>query len=87
MDSLGASLNPGDKNTLNKLLAEFEIDMKGKDAEKIRAKMQEVESALNGIVRQHQEAGAQQGHSSDSDVSGPEADADDDVVDAEFEEN
>ncbi len=89
MDSLGASLNPGDKNTLNNLLAELEIDMKGTESEKIRTKMQEVEAALNSIVRQHQEAGAQQGQSqsSDSDDSGPQSDPDDDVVDAEFEEN
>jgi molecular chaperone DnaK len=89
MESLGESLNPGDKNTLDNLLAELEIDMKGTEAEKIRTKMQEVEGALNSIVRQHQEAGAQQGQSQGADSAdpGPKSDADDDVVDAEFEEN
>ncbi len=89
MDSLGESLNPGDKNTLDNLLAELEIDMKGKETERIRTKMQEIEGALNSIVRQHQEAGVQQDQSqgADSAASGPQADTDDDVVDAEFEEN
>ena len=88
MDSLGESINPGDKNTLNNLIAELEIDMKGKDADRIRTKMQEIEGALNSIVKQHQEAGASQQQSQPgSAATDPQADADEDVVDAEFEEN
>ena len=89
MESLGHSLNAGDKNTLENLMAELEVDKKGTDSEKIRMKMQVLEAAMNSIVKQHQEAGASH---SQEDTSGtvdsdPQADADEDVVDAEFDEN
>ena len=88
LESLGHSINPGDKNTLENLMAELEIDKKGKDAEKIRMKMQEIEGAMNSVVRQNQEAGAsEQGNTAESAASDPQADADEEVVDAEFDED
>ena len=89
MESLGHSLNAGDKNTLENLMAELEVDKKGTDPEKIRMKMQVLEAAMNSIVKQHQEAGASH---SQEDTSGtvdsdPQADADEEVIDAEFDEN
>ena len=69
-------------------MAELEIDKKGKDAEKIRMKMQEIEGAMNSVVRQNQEAGAsEQGNTAESAASDPQADADEEVVDAEFDED
>ena len=89
MSSLGESVSPEDKNTMNNLLAELEAEMKGKDTERIRTKMQEVEGAWSGIFNKQQSAGASQGHekSADSAGSDPQADADEDIVDAEFEED
>jgi molecular chaperone DnaK len=89
MESLGHSLNAGDKNTLENLMAELEVHKKGSDPEKIRTKMQELEGAMNSIVRQHQEAGAShpQEDTSGTVDSDPQADADEDVVDAEFDED
>jgi molecular chaperone DnaK len=90
MSSLGKKVNPGDKNTMHNLLAELEVEMKGKDADKIRTKMQEVEGAWSGIFQQQQSAGAAQdqdpGGSSGDAGSEQQGNADDDVVDAEFEE-
>jgi molecular chaperone DnaK len=90
MSSLGEKVNPGDKNTMHNLLAELEVEMKGKDADKIRTKMQEVEGAWSGIFQQQQSAGASQdqdlGGSSGDAGSEQQGNADEDVVDAEFEE-
>ena len=85
MDGLGDKVNAGDQNTMNNLIAELELEIKGKDAERIRSKMQEVEGAWNGIFQQQQAAGGSQEQA----YAGPsesDGDPDDDVVDAEFEE-
>lgn len=76
--SLGQNINNEDQNTLENLIAELEIDMKGKDTERIRGKMQELEGAMNSIVQQQQAAGASE--------TDPQADPDEDVVDADFDE-
>jgi len=90
LDSLGESVTAGSKDTINHLISELETEMKGKDTDLIRNKMQEIEGALNSIVSQHQAAGAS--HSQPG--PGPEAgggsgseQGPDDVVDAEFEED
>jgi len=88
LDNLGNSLNPGDKDTMNSLISELETEMKSNDTDRIRSKMQAIEGALNGIVSQHQAAGASQAQQQESESSGPSPgqDSDNDVVDADFEE-
>ena len=88
IESLGDSVNPDDRNTINNLIAELEIHTKGKDTDKIRTKMQEIEGALNGIISQHQAAGASQAQPDDEDTAsaGTDPAGDEDVVDADFEE-
>ena len=85
LEGLGQKVNEGDKNTMNNLIAELEAEMHGNDADRIRSKMQEVESAWNGIFQQQQAQGASQEQQYD-DPSASGGDPDDDVVDAEFEE-
>ena len=88
MENLGESVSSGNKETMNKLIAELENNLKGKDTDNIRTKMQEMEGALNGIITQHQAAGASQSQPEYGEKSNAGADsvADDDVVDADFEE-
>jgi molecular chaperone DnaK len=89
IENLGDSVNPGDKDTINNLIAELEKNMNGKDSDSIRTKMQEIEGALNGIISQHQAAGASQAQPEQAETTNAETDsaADDDVVDADFEED
>jgi len=86
MEGLGEQVNPGEKNTMNNLLAELEAEIKGKDEERIRLKMQEVESVWNGIYKQHQAAGASQQEQNAGPTSS-DGGNEEDVVDAEFEED
>ena len=86
VEGLGDKVNTGDKNTINNLIAELEAEMKGKDADRIRSKMQEVEGAWNGIFQQQQAEGASQ-EQQYTDPSASGGDPDDDVVDAEFDED
>ena len=72
---------------MNNLLSELETEMKGKDAEKIRTKMQEIEGALNGIVRQHQQTSSSESGSGSDDAHDSSTPKDDDVVDADYEES
>jgi molecular chaperone DnaK len=88
LDNLGNNLSTGDKDTINGLITELETEMKASDSDSIRSKMQAIEGALNGIVSQHQAAGAsqnQQAQSGDANAA-PNKDSDNDVVDADFEE-
>lgn len=87
MNSL-ENVNPDDKKTMDDLLAELETEMKGKDGDKIRTKMQEVEGAWNGIFSQQQagSAGQEQAAPDQATEEAPPAE-DDDVVDAEFEDS
>ena len=87
MNSL-ENVNPDDKKTMDDLLAELETEMKGKDGDKIRTKMQEVEGAWNGIFSQQQagSAGQEQAAPDQATEEAPQAE-DDDVVDAEFEDS
>lgn len=91
MDGLGDKVNAADQNTMKNLIAELEAEVNGKDAERIRSKMQEVEGAWNGIFQQQQAAGGSQEQayeepSGAGEAGGSGGDPDDDVVDAEFEE-
>jgi molecular chaperone DnaK len=89
LDNLGSSLTPGDKDTMDNLISELETEMKMKDTDRIRSKMQAIEGALNSIVNKHQAAGAshaQQPEPGDSSGASYGKDSDSDVVDADFEE-
>jgi hypothetical protein len=74
---------------MNSLISELEAEIKSNDTDRIRSKMQAIEGALNGIVSQHQAAGASHAQQSEPDNSSGAAsgrDSDSDVVDADFEE-
>ena len=87
MNSL-ENVNPDDKKTMDDLLAELETEMKGKDGDKIRTKMQEVEGAWNGIFSQQQAGSAGQEQAAPDQATEEATPAeDDDVVDAEFEDS
>jgi molecular chaperone DnaK len=85
MDSL-ENVNPDDKKTMDDLLGELESEIKGKEGDNIRTKMQEVEGAWNGIFSQQQAAKAteEQPPQDGAPEEAPKPE-DDDVVDAEFE--
>jgi molecular chaperone DnaK len=90
LNNLGEKVSEDDKSTMNNLFTELENIAKESDADKIRTKMQETEGAWNGVFSKYQttdnsaQQSAGQGAEASSDTGKA---ADDDVVDAEFEEN
>ena len=88
ISSISDKVSAADQETMNGLLSDLETIMKGNDGDTIRAKMQEVEGAWNGISRQYQSSGQDQQEVPRQDTANAEAtEGDDDVVDAEFEES
>ena len=88
ISSISDKVSAADQETMNGLLSDLETIMKGNDGDAIRAKMQEVEGAWNGIFRQYQSSGQDQQEAPRQDTGNAEAtEGDDDVVDAEFEES
>lgn len=88
ISSISDKVSAADQETMNGLLSDLETIMKGNDGDAIRAKMQEVEGAWNGISQQYQSSGQDQQEAPRQDTANAEAtEGDDDVVDAEFEES
>ena len=88
ISSISDKVSAADQETMNGLLSDLETIMKGNDGDAIRAKMQEVEGAWNGISQQYQPSGQGQQEAPRQDTGNAEAtEGDDDVVDAEFEES
>ena len=88
ISSISDKVSAADQETMNGLLSDLETIMKGNDGDAIRAKMQEVEGAWNGISQQYQSSGQGRQEAPRQDTANTEAkESDDDVVDAEFEES
>jgi len=89
MDELGDDkLEDGEKESIEAAIKDLEEVLKGEDKEAIEAKTKALSDASGKMAeRLYAEKGAAEGAAPDADASGEQAKAaDDDVVDAEFEE-
>ena len=89
MEEMGDKLEAGEKSAIENAISELEEAMKGDDVGAIEAKTKALTDASGKMAeRMYAEQGAQgtQGAAGAADTGGESAAADDDVVDAEFEE-